>query len=283
MKKYNIKTTGYFFSILSNYTTYIDSCIFLDESTAKTWKNILVRRLALAGKKFVIIHSVLLELNKKALSDDIELAGRAKRALADIQRLQEQGLCEIEPDCARGFADAGFLELFARKRFQANLLLCTRDVKLGRDLLKLNNFTSSKSYREILVWYMGDDGLLDSHYNWFSPTPRLPRTSAESCESITCIDCNKSFELTGPEKKFYLKKGLCVPKRCPDCRRQKKSEASDQSSLEKIFANMFTKHLKAELQMRSSTTPPTPSHSSSPSLSHIKGASIGEAFGSLFL
>ena len=278
MKKYNIKTTGYFFSILSNYTTYIDSCIFLDERTAKTWKNILVRRLALAGKKFIVIHSVLLELNKKALSDDVELAGRAKRALADIQRLQEQGLCEIEADAQRGFADAGFLELFARKRFHENLLLVTRDQKLARDILKQNNFSSARSYREILVWRMGNDGLLDSRYNWFSPTPHLPKPSAEPSESITCVDCNKSFELTGPEKKFYLKKGLCVPKRCPECRecRQREKIASDSDStsnnLKRIFENTKTVSPSRNI-----------SYSSGSSLSSFWGSSVGQIFGSLLL
>lgn len=279
-----IKMNGYVYSALSNYTVFIDTCLLLDEATSRTWKKMLVPRLAVANKKFHIISSVLHELKKKTVDDDASLAARAKKALADIRSMVEQGLCEIEADgVQRGFGDAGFLELFGRKRFHDNLLLVTRDKNLARDILKLNNFRSAKSYRQILVWGMKDNGVLDSHCNWFHTTSRLSKPSTEPSESITCCDCNNSFELTGPEKKFYLKKGLCVPKRCPDCRRQKKSEASDQSSLEKIFANMFTKRLKAALQKRSSTTPPTPSHSSSPSLSHIKGASIGGAFGSLFL
>ena len=62
MKKHSIKMNGYFYSILSNYKTYVDTNIFLDENTAKTWKTVLVPRLAVANKKFVVISSVLHEL-----------------------------------------------------------------------------------------------------------------------------------------------------------------------------------------------------------------------------
>jgi len=234
----HIKINGFFYSILSNYKTYVDTNIFLDEETARTWKKVLVRRLAVASKKFVVIRSVLLELKKKANFSDYALAKRAKKALADISTMIKQNLCEIEDDGVHvGFADAGFLELFGRKRFHENLLLVTRDQNLARDILKLNGFSSAKSYREILVWRMGDDGLLDSQYHWFPqrPFPHPQKETAKLCDVITCCDCNKSFELKSSEKNFYLKKGLCIPKRCEACREKKKKAVTPMGAIQKIF------------------------------------------------
>ena len=38
---------------------------------------------------------------------------------------------------------------------------------------------------------------------------------------IICIDCNKEFEFSEHERAFYERKGLSVPKRCPNCRKYK--------------------------------------------------------------
>lgn len=238
MKKHSIKMNGYFYSILSNYKTYVDTNIFLDENTVKTWKKVLVPRLAVANKKFVVISSVLHELKKKTIDDDVSLAARAKKALAGINNMVEQGLCEIEVDGVQsGLVDARLLDLFGRKRFHENLLLVTRDHSLARDILKLNGFSSAKSYREILVWKMGDDGFLDSRYSWFPKKPRHKEDATEPVETITCCDCNKSFELKRSEKNYYLKKGLCIPKRCPDCR-QKKRETAYSVSMPNFLKNV---------------------------------------------
>jgi len=37
---------------------------------------------------------------------------------------------------------------------------------------------------------------------------------------IECILCGKTFVFSGGEQKWYQKRGLCQPKRCPDCREQ---------------------------------------------------------------
>lgn len=238
MKKHGIKMNGYFYSILSNYKTYVDTNIFLDENTAKTWKKVLIPRLAVANKKLVVVNSVLHELKKKATDEDASLAARAKKALADVSNMVEQGLCEIEDDGVQpGLVDARLLDLFGRKRFHENLLLVTRDHSLARDILKLNGFSSAKSYREILVWSMDDDGFLDSHYSWFPKKPRPKEKATEPIESITCCDCNKSFELKRSEKNFYLKKGLCIPRRCPNCR-QKKRELTNSASTPNFLKNV---------------------------------------------
>jgi hypothetical protein len=38
---------------------------------------------------------------------------------------------------------------------------------------------------------------------------------------LECILCAKTFVFTGGEQKWYQKRGLSRPKRCPDCREQK--------------------------------------------------------------
>ena len=41
-------------------------------------------------------------------------------------------------------------------------------------------------------------------------------------DDITCCDCTNIFTFTGEEQAFYKKKGFKAPKRCKDCRAQKK-------------------------------------------------------------
>jgi hypothetical protein len=43
-------------------------------------------------------------------------------------------------------------------------------------------------------------------------------------EKIICSDCGKEFVLTAGERKWYEDKGFSIPKRCPDCRKQRKSD-----------------------------------------------------------
>ena len=197
----------------------------------------------------------------------------------------EQGLCEIEVDGVQpGLVDARLLDLFGRKRFHENLLLVTRDHSLARDILKLNGFSSAKSYREILVWKMGDDGFLDSRYSWFPKKPRHKEDATEPVETITCCDCNKSFELKRSEKNYYLKKGLCIPKRCPDCRQKKKEMAN----------NAFVSNLMNSVigQNSTETSNPTPCSSSNSSesssggglaLPGFWGTGLGDIVGALLL
>jgi len=39
---------------------------------------------------------------------------------------------------------------------------------------------------------------------------------------LTCIDCEASFIFTKGERYYYGSKGLVEPKRCPECRLERK-------------------------------------------------------------
>lgn len=39
---------------------------------------------------------------------------------------------------------------------------------------------------------------------------------------FTCIDCGAEFQLSDDERSFFEEKGWPVPKRCPECRRQRR-------------------------------------------------------------
>lgn len=44
-------------------------------------------------------------------------------------------------------------------------------------------------------------------------------------KTLTCSDCGKDFTFTADEQKFYEEKGFeNEPKRCPDCRKAKKTQ-----------------------------------------------------------
>lgn len=40
---------------------------------------------------------------------------------------------------------------------------------------------------------------------------------------LVCQDCQKNFTFTVDEQRFFKKKGFVDPKRCPDCRKKRKS------------------------------------------------------------
>ena len=43
--------------------------------------------------------------------------------------------------------------------------------------------------------------------------------------TLTCVDCGQQFTWTAGEQEFYAQRGLTnEPRRCPDCRRARKSQ-----------------------------------------------------------
>ena len=45
--------------------------------------------------------------------------------------------------------------------------------------------------------------------------------------TLTCVDCGQPFIWTAGEQEFYAQRGLTIePRRCPDCRRARKSQQS---------------------------------------------------------
>lgn len=42
-------------------------------------------------------------------------------------------------------------------------------------------------------------------------------------QQLQCVECGKIFEFSGEDQEFYAKKGYSVPKRCPECRENRKA------------------------------------------------------------
>ncbi len=47
--------------------------------------------------------------------------------------------------------------------------------------------------------------------------------STES-KQLTCSDCGQTFTFTQQEQEFFQEKGFSEPKRCKNCRQQRKAE-----------------------------------------------------------
>ena len=41
-------------------------------------------------------------------------------------------------------------------------------------------------------------------------------------KTLRCVDCGMDFIFTVGEQRYFLSKGLSVPKRCPQCRLRRK-------------------------------------------------------------
>lgn len=40
--------------------------------------------------------------------------------------------------------------------------------------------------------------------------------------TVECIDCGKAFDLTVEEQDWYKEKGFALPKRCKECRKERR-------------------------------------------------------------
>jgi len=56
-------------------------------------------------------------------------------------------------------------------------------------------------------------------------------------KTLTCQDCGKEFAFTTEEQKFYQEKGFQEPKRCADCRKQRKQARFSQQEETEIVCS----------------------------------------------
>ena len=42
-------------------------------------------------------------------------------------------------------------------------------------------------------------------------------------QQLQCVECGKIFEFAAEDQEFYAKKGYSAPKRCPECRENRKA------------------------------------------------------------
>ena len=48
-------------------------------------------------------------------------------------------------------------------------------------------------------------------------------TSTGADKTLTCSDCQQTFEFTASEQQFYSDRGFTEPRRCPSCRASRKA------------------------------------------------------------
>lgn len=47
-------------------------------------------------------------------------------------------------------------------------------------------------------------------------------SSREDVITVECIDCGRAFDLTKEEQDWYKEKGFALPKRCKECRKERR-------------------------------------------------------------
>lgn len=53
---------------------------------------------------------------------------------------------------------------------------------------------------------------------------------SEKTQKLTCQDCGQDFPFSAGEQKFYEEKGFDPPKRCPQCRKKRRSSQTNDST-----------------------------------------------------
>lgn len=49
-------------------------------------------------------------------------------------------------------------------------------------------------------------------------------------QQLQCVECGKIFEFSGEDQEFYAKKGYSAPKRCTECRENRKARSNSGGS-----------------------------------------------------
>lgn len=50
----------------------------------------------------------------------------------------------------------------------------------------------------------------------------VQESSREDVITVECIDCGRTFDLTKEEQGWYKEKGFALPKRCKECRKERR-------------------------------------------------------------
>lgn len=50
----------------------------------------------------------------------------------------------------------------------------------------------------------------------------VQESSREDVITVECIDCGRTFDLTKEEQDWYKEKGFAMPKRCKECRKERR-------------------------------------------------------------
>jgi CxxC-x17-CxxC domain-containing protein len=56
------------------------------------------------------------------------------------------------------------------------------------------------------------------------PAKEKERPDLTSDRTITCADCGQEFVFSASEQQFYADRGFSDPRRCPNCRQQRKAQ-----------------------------------------------------------
>ena len=60
---------------------------------------------------------------------------------------------------------------------------------------------------------------------------------------LECIQCGNSFELSNSEQEYYRHRGFDEPRRCPECRKNKRREPDNEN---RKFRNKKKKHYRVK-------------------------------------
>lgn len=139
---------------------FIDTCSILDKNVDLFWYNVLPI-LKTKGKHIFIPYRCVEEVKRHSNNKkDLGLAGTAKKALSSINKLKKEGIIEIRGEKTDNFADNVFLTVFSKFRMTYDLMLITRDRKLAKEILQLNNSKAALSEHVIQVKTIDKNGYL---------------------------------------------------------------------------------------------------------------------------
>lgn len=129
--------------IKNNDIIFIDTSALLQESSVDFLKKFL-KLLEKYNKEVVLIKRVYDELQKHQVNEnDKVLSKMATDALHELVKIQDNNRLKIVGDENMDtFADNDFLVHITRLRLKAKVLLITNDIKLGQDILKMNDSKS---------------------------------------------------------------------------------------------------------------------------------------------
>lgn len=197
-------------TIVNNYKIFIDTSSLLHDHADKIFSIFLLRMLIdenkFSNNSIVIIpKKVVEELQKHVTSSDKELSRKANIALNIINKYLNYEIASIHGDKNDSFADNLFLSVFTKFRIKYNLCLITQDIDLSNDILSLNQSSSVKHIKKILVHRIGNTNKLQE-FHLAKHRPSRPNIikKFKHCKEVI-IDSDENYNISEiPSVDFYV-------------------------------------------------------------------------------
>jgi len=176
------------------------------------------------GKSLLVPFCVVLELKNTAEGNSTS-AGYAREAIHLLTELKRDGLAEI---CGEASDLTNLKQKVATvlaEMQRGEVLVITQSRALSSTLMDVSRLGLAGE-GHVGISQINKHGYLSRFISNSKAIPTTPhRVTPRVWKHETCADCGETFSILESERDYFQRNGLCLPRRCPDCRKARKQTA----------------------------------------------------------